>query len=173
MTDLLGGGEWRVAHLRWTGAAGGAPAPPALPTSLLDVDGDRVRALLPADREITGRPGWAAGVSAPAGPRDLQVADAQASRALSRARATRTPLVHHRAAAPDLALTPLLDSAPLLETLRIWLSLHGSWDRTAAALGVHRNTVRQRITKCAALLDADLDDPDVRMELWFALRYIA
>ncbi|WP_143661923.1 helix-turn-helix domain-containing protein, partial [Streptomyces glaucescens] len=65
-------------------------------------------------------------------------------------------------------LAPL--TPPLAETLRSWLSLHGSWDRTAVALSVHRNTVRQRIARCAALLDADLDDPDVRMELWFALR---
>ncbi|NED71172.1 PucR family transcriptional regulator, partial [Streptomyces sp. SID9944] len=56
-------------------------------------------------------------------------------------------------------------------TLRTWLSLHGSWDRTAVALAVHRNTVRQRIARCAALLAADLDDPDTRMELWFALRH--
>uniref|UniRef100_UPI00062C8364 helix-turn-helix domain-containing protein n=1 Tax=Streptomyces stelliscabiei TaxID=146820 RepID=UPI00062C8364 len=60
--------------------------------------------------------------------------------------------------------------AALVETLRTWLSLHGSWDRTAVALTVHRNTVRQRIARCATLLDTDLDDPDVRMELWFALR---
>jgi DNA-binding PucR family transcriptional regulator len=65
-------------------------------------------------------------------------------------------------------LAPL--SPALAETLRTWLSLHGSWDRTAVALGVHRNTVRQRIARCAVLLGADLDDPDVRMELWFALR---
>lgn len=38
------------------------------------------------------------------------------------------------------------------------------------ALKVHRNTVRQRIARCAALLDVDLDDMDVRTELWFALR---
>jgi hypothetical protein len=31
---------------------------------------------------------------------------------------------------------------------------------------------RQRVAKCAVLLDADLDDPDVRMELWFALRHL-
>jgi hypothetical protein len=38
----------------------------------------------------------------------------------------------------------------------------------AAATEVNRNTVRQRIARCAAL-DEDLD-ADVRMELWFALR---
>jgi DNA-binding PucR family transcriptional regulator len=57
-------------------------------------------------------------------------------------------------------------------TLRAWLGLHGSWDRTAVALQVHRNTVCQRIARTAALLDMDLDDPDTRMELWFALRWI-
>ncbi|NEA86056.1 helix-turn-helix domain-containing protein, partial [Streptomyces sp. SID14436] len=72
---------------------------------------------------------------------------------------------HARALLAPLAAVPALP-----ETLRTWLSLHGSWDRTAVALSVHRNTVRQRIARCAALLDADLDDPDVRMELWFALR---
>ncbi len=66
-------------------------------------------------------------------------------------------------------LEPLTE--PLTETLRTWLSLHGNWDRTAVALDVHRNTVRQRIARCAALLDADLDDADVRMEFWMALRH--
>ncbi|MYW42510.1 helix-turn-helix domain-containing protein, partial [Streptomyces sp. SID161] len=100
------------------------------------------------------------------------------------ARATRTPLLRHaaRPALEDLVpgadaethartlLAPLAGQPALTETLRTWLSLHGSWDRTAVALGVHRNTVRQRIARCTGLLAADLDDPDVRMELWFALR---
>ncbi len=106
---------------------------------------------------------------------------------LARARATRTALVRHGSGAglrdlvPDdearaharALLAPIragAASAALLETLRTWLSLHGSWDRTAVALSVHRNTVRQRIARCAALLGTDLDDPDVRMELWFALK---
>ncbi|MFG3345507.1 PucR family transcriptional regulator ligand-binding domain-containing protein [Streptomyces sp. NPDC048018] len=139
-----------------------------------------VRLLLPASVTVTARPGWFLGVSAPAGAGDLAAADGQAARALRRAEATRSALVRHRPGGlaslvdPDEAaahartlLTPL--SEPLRETLRAWLSLHGSWDRTAVALDVHRNTVRQRITRCAALLDRDLDDPDVRMELWFAL----
>ncbi|KIF00376.1 hypothetical protein PL81_41530, partial [Streptomyces sp. RSD-27] len=72
----------------------------------------------------------------------------------------------------EALLAPL--SPALRETLRAWLSHHGSWDRTAAALGVHRNTVRQRIARCAALLGGtDLDDADTRMELWFALRWLS
>lgn len=60
----------------------------------------------------------------------------------------------------------------LLDTLRTWLTLHGSWDRTAAALHVHRNTVRHRLARVGELLDVDLHDPGVRMELWFALHWL-
>jgi hypothetical protein len=142
-----------------------------------------VRILVPADRQVTPQPGWILGVSAPVPPEELAAADAQAARAVRRAAATRAKLVSHRDSSfagllpPDEAdahartlLAPISDSPALVETLRTWLSLHGSWDRTAAAMEVHRNTVRQRISRCAALLDEDLDDADVRMELWFALR---
>ncbi len=44
-------------------------------------------------------------------------------------------------------------------------------ERTARDLGVHRNTVRPRITAAEKILDASLDDPDVAAELWLALRY--
>ncbi|MGW8602342.1 PucR family transcriptional regulator ligand-binding domain-containing protein [Streptomyces sp. NPDC055893] len=144
-----------------------------------------VRLLLPAPSPVTAQSGWTLGVSAPVDAAGLDAdglaaADAQAARALRRAEATGADLVRHRPGGlaalvdPDEAtaharalLAPL--SEPLAETLRVWLSLHGGWDRTAAAMDIHRNTVRQRITRCAALLDRDLDDPDVRMELWFAL----
>ncbi|MFF4008260.1 PucR family transcriptional regulator [Streptomyces sp. NPDC001717] len=182
---LLGGdpaqaltpGPWYVVHAR--GAADPHALAAALGTVLLDPRPDDVRLL--TEREPTPQPGWRLGVSAPAGPEALAAADAQARRALQRAEAARTPLARHadrgfaglvgeaeaRAHAEAL-LAPL--SPALRATLRAWLAHHGSWDRTAAALGVHRNTVRQRIARCAALLDRDLDDPDTRMELWFALR---
>ncbi|MFQ3560008.1 PucR family transcriptional regulator ligand-binding domain-containing protein [Streptomyces gramineus] len=156
----------------------------ALGSPLIDPAGDIVQLLVPADREPAPHPGWTLGVSAPAPAEQLPAAAAQASRALARARATRAPLVRHgtRAGLDALVpreeaeaharalLGPLAEHPALAETLRTWLSLHGSWDRTAVALSVHRNTVRQRIARCARLLDAELDDPDVRMELWFALR---
>ncbi|MFG3287735.1 PucR family transcriptional regulator ligand-binding domain-containing protein [Streptomyces sp. NPDC048179] len=156
----------------------------SLGSPLIDPVGEVVRILLPTDREPGPQPGWTLGVSAPAPPQQLALADTQAARALTRARATRTPLIRHstRPALDELVprqeaeaharalLAPLAEHPALTETLRTWLSLHGSWDRTAVALAVHRNTVRQRIARCAALLDAELDDPDVRMELWFALR---
>lgn len=138
------------------------------------------RAAEPA--RLTPRPGWTLGASAPTPVTALASADALAARALAHARATRAPLTvdaptgglaalvppEQAAAHARALLAPL--TAPLADTLRCWLSLHGSWDRTAVALGVHRNTVRQRIGRCAELLGVDLDDMDVRAELWFALR---
>ncbi|MDX2937450.1 helix-turn-helix domain-containing protein [Streptomyces ipomoeae] len=184
------GARWLVVHAL---PAGDGPPPDAvsaaalgasLGSSLADAHGDVVRVLVPAGREVTAQPGWTCGVSAPAAPDAWASADAQAARALARARATRTALVRHggRTAFADLIpaddatahartlLAPLAASPALIETLRTWLSLHGGWDRTAVALSVHRNTVRQHVARCAALLNTDLDDPDVRMELWFALR---
>jgi purine catabolism regulator len=59
---------------------------------------------------------------------------------------------------------------PVLEdTLRTWLSLHGQTVATAEVLGVHRHTVRERLRRSAVLLGRDLDDPQVRAELWLAL----
>ncbi|MER6910718.1 helix-turn-helix domain-containing protein [Streptomyces sp. NPDC000594] len=140
----------------------------------------------PAAGPVTGpgpRPGWVLGVSGPVEPGELAAADQRAARALRRALATGRELVHHREGSLTALLTeeeteaharhrlaPLAGSPALVETLRAWLAAHGGWDRTAQTLGVHRNTVRQRIARCAALLGEDLDDPDTRMELWFALR---
>ncbi|MBD0844605.1 PucR family transcriptional regulator [Streptomyces sp. TRM68416] len=189
VAPLLGTGAWHVVHAHPAArTAPDAVAASALGTALgsplVDLADDVVRVLVPAEREPAPQPGWTLGVSDAAQPAQWPAADRQAARALARARATRAPLVRHRvrAALTDLVprdeaeahartlLAPVADSPALVDTLRTWLSLHGSWDRTAVALSVHRNTVRQRIAKCAALLDTDLDDPDVRMELWFALR---
>ncbi|MCS0605340.1 PucR family transcriptional regulator [Streptomyces sp. LP11] len=188
VAPLLGTGRWLVVHARPEGQPADAMAASALGAALgsplVDLGRDVVRVLVPAGRNPEPQPGWTLGVSAGAGPEQWPDGDTQAARALARARATRAPLVRHgtrtglaelvptadaRAHAAAL-LAPLAGQPSLTETLRAWLSLHGSWDRTAVALGVHRNTVRQRIARCAALLGTDLDDPDVRMELWFALR---
>ncbi|MEY9850189.1 PucR family transcriptional regulator [Streptacidiphilus sp. MAP5-3] len=55
-------------------------------------------------------------------------------------------------------------------SLRAWLSRHGQWDAAAADLGVHRHTLRYRMRRVEELLGRSLDDTDVRMELWLALR---
>ncbi|MGY0486414.1 PucR family transcriptional regulator [Streptomyces sp. WG-D5] len=168
-TALLGPDTtWRVVHAR---PLARRPAPD-LATPLTATADGLTRAVLPADQDVTPHTGYVLGVSAPVLPHDLPLADAQASHALTHARATRVPLAHHRPAdTPTASPRALAGNAALLETLRTWLSLHGSWESTALALGIHRNTVRQRIARCATLMEADLYDPDVRMELWFALRH--
>lgn len=171
----------------------------ALGTAYLDVDGAALRALVPeapgprpAEPSGLGQLGWTLGFSAPAAAADLAIADNQAARALRRALATEVPAARHHAddrsvhglvSPADAQALALARFAPLagattpgptvlLETLRTWLALHGSWDRAAAALQLHRNTVRQRVGRVAELLDVDLQDQDVRMELWFALRWL-
>jgi hypothetical protein len=171
----------------------------ALGTPYLHVDGRELKALVPsapgARPEAPAQAadlGWVLGFSSPAPTADLPYADRQAERALRRAIAAQVPAVVHtkdpltihgivpRADARDLARTRFapLDQAGapgapvLLDTLRTWLTLHGSWDRTAAALHVHRNTVRHRLARVGELLDVDLQDPGVRMELWFALHWL-
>ncbi|MFE4615460.1 PucR family transcriptional regulator ligand-binding domain-containing protein [Streptomyces sp. NPDC056747] len=178
-TPLVDAGAGGRAGTGATGSGAGAGAAPG--TTEAAPRAGTVRLLLPASApDPAPQSGWTLGVAAPAPARDLAAADTEAARALRRAEASRTPLARHRpagfaglvdpaeaAAYARTLLAPLAE--PLTETLRVWLSLHGSWDRTAVATGLHRNTVRQRIARCAALLDRDLDDPDVRMELWFAL----
>ncbi|WP_063733372.1 helix-turn-helix domain-containing protein [Streptomyces sp. RTd22] len=172
----------------------------ALGTPYLHIDGPALRALVPAAPGARpGAPaqaaalGWTLGFSAPSPAADLPRADARAERALQRAIAAEVPAVVHEATAPAVhslvspadarefarARFAALDRAGppgadvLLGTLRTWLTFHGSWDRTAAELQVHRNTVRHRMTRVAELLGADLQDPAVRMEFWFALEWLS
>ena len=134
----------------------------------------------------------AAGLSAAArGPGDVPAAHAQAERALAVARRSGRSLVEYdevgsgsvlpllgddavRAFAEGL-LRPLRDHdaharGDLVASLQAWLSRHGQWDAAAADLGVHRHTLRYRIRRIEEILGRSLDDPDVRMELWLALK---
>lgn len=61
----------------------------------------------------------------------------------------------------------------LVASLQAWLSRHGQWDAAAADLGVHRHTLRYRMRRVEEILGRSLDDPDVRMELWLALKTTA
>lgn len=58
----------------------------------------------------------------------------------------------------------------LRTTLRTLLEHHGQRTPTAAQLGVHRNTLRDRIGRIEQLTRRSLDDPDARAEIWLALR---
>ncbi len=60
--------------------------------------------------------------------------------------------------------------APLVPAVAAYLRHRGNWEQAARSLGVHRNTVRQRIATAARVADADLDDADTAAHLWLLLR---
>ena len=60
-------------------------------------------------------------------------------------------------------------NSSLVLSLHTWLAHHGQWDPAAAALGVHRHTLRKRIVTAEGILGRDLSDPGNRSELWLAL----
>ncbi|MEZ7005957.1 PucR family transcriptional regulator [Streptomyces sp. AD55] len=132
-----------------------------------------------------------AGLSAPAGPIAASAAYKQAEQALSVARRRGRVCVEHEQLAAGSVLPLLADDAvrafadgllralrdhdatgrgDLVASLRAWLSRHGQWDAAAADLGVHRHTLRYRMRRVEEILGRSLDDPDVRMELWIALK---
>lgn len=59
---------------------------------------------------------------------------------------------------------------PHLEGLVAYLRHRGQWESASRDLGVHRNTLRQRIERCRDQFSADIDDPDVAAQLWLLLR---
>ncbi len=75
-----------------------------------------------------------------------------------------------RLLAPVLALEPERRDA-LLGILRAWLGENGSWDATAKATGLHRNSIRRQVRVLAELLETDLNQAQARAELWIALQY--
>lgn len=79
-------------------------------------------------------------------------------------------LLAERLLQPVLALEPDRRD-PLLAVLRGWLGENGSWDGSAKTLGLHRNSVRRQIGVLAELLQMDLNQAQVRAELWIALQY--
>ena len=60
--------------------------------------------------------------------------------------------------------------ADLLSAVTQYLRHRGHWEDASRALGIHRNSLRHRITVAGDLLGIDLDDPDVSASLWLALR---
>ncbi|MFF5717910.1 PucR family transcriptional regulator ligand-binding domain-containing protein [Streptomyces buecherae] len=145
----------------------------------------RARGNAPADD------GLVIGLSAPAGPTAAATAYRQAEQALSVARRRGRALVEHEQVAAGSVLPLLADDAvrafadgllralydhdatgrgDLVASLRAWLSRHGQWDAAAAELRVHRHTLRYRMRRVEEILGRSLDDPDVRMELWLALK---
>ncbi|MET8027967.1 PucR family transcriptional regulator [Streptomyces avermitilis] len=146
------------------------------------------------EQPVTDEDELVVGLSAPAGPIAAGAAYKQAEQALSVARRRGRFLVEHEELAAGSVLPLLADDAvrafadgllralrehdatgrgDLVASLRAWLSRHGQWDAAAADLGVHRHTLRYRMRRVEEILGRSLDDPDVRMELWLALKTTA
>ena len=87
---------------------------------------------------------------------------AQSPEASRRAHGLLSPLTHHDERHHD----------ELLRSLAVWLAHHGQTSAAAAELGVHRHTLRTRVSTAESLLQRDLNDPDARAELWTALRIV-
>lgn len=68
-------------------------------------------------------------------------------------------------------LRPLRKEDPEVQSvLTAFLAHRGRWEAVATQTGLHRNSVRARITRAEQALGADLTDPDVSARLWLALR---
>lgn len=69
-------------------------------------------------------------------------------------------------------LEPLLDEPALVQTLGAYLDAESSLSETATALGIHRNTVAQRVTRIERLLRVSLADHEQRLALQLACRAV-
>lgn len=62
---------------------------------------------------------------------------------------------------------------PFVATLRAWLEAQGDAAQTAARLGVHENTVRNRLRRMLEVAPLDLDDPHKRLAMVIQLATVA
>ncbi|MFJ2550783.1 PucR family transcriptional regulator ligand-binding domain-containing protein [Microbacterium sp. NPDC087591] len=144
-----------------------ASAEPALGSlgRAVDVEGAHVT-LWPADSAPTAGSGILSG--------EVALEDVAAT-------AARIVAQHRSSGDDDLRIDPdararrwaaaLAETDPDLRlTVVAYLRNRQQAERTARALGVHRNTIRPRVLAAEKLLGVSLEDPDVAAELWIALR---
>ncbi|GAB3615654.1 PucR family transcriptional regulator [Okibacterium endophyticum] len=72
-------------------------------------------------------------------------------------------------------LAPLIEhdtekATDLVTSLSAWLEHNGQWDPAARTLGIHRHTLKTRITLVEKLVGLNLDSFESRATLWLALR---
>lgn len=60
--------------------------------------------------------------------------------------------------------------AELVDTLEAFFACHGNLSQTAHRLHIHRNTLTYRLEQIAQITQLNLDDPDARFSLQFALK---
>ncbi|WP_166404619.1 PucR family transcriptional regulator [Labedella endophytica] len=86
-------------------------------------------------------------------------------------RASGADSVARRLLAPLLAL-PENERDMYVRTATVWLAHNGAWDPPSKELGVHRQTLRNRVTALETLLGLDLGTFPARTELWSALHLL-
>jgi purine catabolism regulator len=156
---------------------------------------DRAAFLLEADAEqdvvdlaravVATEPGSRVGVGRPASGRGLGRSLLEARAALD---TSAGPIASYRdlgslellLGLPDAALEAFVDrvlgpvtrSGTLVESLRALLDAGCRWSEAAAALGVHRHTLRYRMERLAERTGRHPDRPNDRMELWLAVKAV-
>ena len=188
----------RLAIVVWPAARGRRPAR-RLPAGALDAPRDGLVCAVVPDPAGPGRrdavgaalEGTPAGMGPPVTPQDAARSHRRAVAALALAEEEDRPglvvATEHRAALlarldPELGdeiredrLAALRDETPasrerLEATLLAWLRQASDVRAAASELHVHPQTVRYRLARLRHLLGAEMDDPDVRFEVEFALR---
>ncbi|WP_120522403.1 PucR family transcriptional regulator [Arthrobacter celericrescens] len=129
------------------------------------------------------------GVSAPAGVSGIQTALQESLWSLGTAENSARQLVRYREGPSWLGLTsheegaalvqrllgPVIDyergrEPDLMHTLKVYLDTQRSWQKTAAVLFTHRQTVIYRIRKIGELTGLDMGETSTLAQLWFALQ---
>lgn len=59
-----------------------------------------------------------------------------------------------------------------LHVLHGWLEANGSWDQASKNINLHRNSVRRHIAAIAEILGKDLNQAQVRHDLYLALKFL-
>jgi purine catabolism regulator len=154
---------------------------------------NRLQVVVPADVDqqiLAHCAGHASiGISAPAAVAGLQRALQESLWALGSARANKLGVAHYAQGPSWLGMTgfeegaalvrrllgPIFDyeqsqDGDLIVTLRTYLNSQRSWQKTAAALFAHRQTIIYRIRKIGELTGLDMGETSTVAQLWFALQ---
>ncbi|WP_426940141.1 PucR family transcriptional regulator [Pseudarthrobacter sp. S6] len=134
-------------------------------------------------------PGTMIGVSTPATPTGIQSALQESLWALGTAGSNNEQLVRYAEGPSWLGLTSHEEGQALVQrllgpvfeyergrqpdlilTLKTYLDLQRSWQKTAAALFTHRQTIIYRIRKISELTGLDMTATSALAQLWFALQ---
>lgn len=60
----------------------------------------------------------------------------------------------------------------LVHSLQVWLNENGQFSPAAELLGIHRHTLKTRISRIGELIGRDLNSFETRAELWASLKFV-